>query len=400
MRHVDGARVIAGGTRPADVSAAFAAVRALLAGAGPPLAPRDPRSPSWGTAPTGPLAVPTGTAVALATSGSSGAPRLVALALDAVQASAAATRERLGGDDRWLVALPIHHVAGWQILVRAALAGPTPPAVLDTTAGFSAQRLADLVTRTSPRYTSLVPTQLVRVLQDDAATATLTSLEAILVGGAAAPGDLLRRAREAGLAVVETYGMTETGGGCVYDGTPLDGVEVAAVDGRLEISGPVLATGYLTPDGDVLDSDGADGSGFVVRAGRRLLRTPDLGSIDATGRVEVLGRADRVIVTGGIKVHPGPVERALLATGSVAEAVVVGVPDDEWGSAVAALVVPAAGGAAPDLASLREAVATRLGREQAPRCVIAVAELPLIGPGKIDRAAAARLVADILSGPG
>ncbi len=424
MRQDGDARVLVGGTRPGAVASAFAAVERVLSAGGPPVEPLDPRQPlsrhqplnqhrAVGCLPSGRPAgntrtLPPGTAVVLRTSGSTGSPRRVALTAAALGASARATHARLGGAGRWLLALPIHHVAGWQVLVRSVVAGGGPPTLLDTSDGFDAAHLAAAVAAMpsgARRYTALVPTQLTRALAHPPASAALAGLDAVLVGGAATPPDLLRRARAAGIAVVTTYGMTETGGGCVYDGAPLDDVRVAAVGDHLEISGPTLATGYLDDDGallpapDVTESAG-DGApaGFVVRAGRRWLRTADLGAVDDAGHVRVLGRADDVLITGGVKVHPGPVERVLAAHPGIAEVVVVGVPDQEWGASVTAVVVVAPGAPTPELADVRRRVAEALGRAHAPRALVVVGHLPLRGPGKVDRRAAAELAAGILAG--
>lgn len=378
---------IAGGTDPDAVARLYAAVRARLAD--PPLPPLLPHAP--GAAPDAPElttgAPPPGTAVLLRTSGStSGTGRLVALSAAALVASARATEERLGGPGRWLLALPAHHVAGLQVLVRSALAGH-PPVVLDTAAGFTPAALAAAVERCDLRageraYTSLVPTQLLRVLDAGGdALAALRRFDAVLVGGAATPPEVVARARAAGAAVVTTYGMTETGGGCVYDGAPLPGVRLATEPGtdRVLVGGPMLTTGYV----------GAAEQPFVVRDGVRWLRTADRGRLDG-GRLTVLGRVDDVIVTGGLKVFPADVERAL--GDAVPECVVVGVPDEEWGALVTAVVV---GG--PPLAEVRRLVGERVGRRHAPRALVRVPALPLRGPGKVDRAAAARIAAERLA---
>ncbi|WP_235843593.1 o-succinylbenzoate--CoA ligase, partial [Cellulomonas algicola] len=290
-------------------------------------------------------------AVVVRTSGSTGEPREVLLSRAALRASATATEHRLGGPGRWLLALPTHHVAGVQVLVRSVLAGTTPVVVPDgpfRPAAFL-EALAAFGTA-ERRYTSLVPTQLVRLLDDPAGTAALATFDAVLLGGAATAPDVLVRARSAGVRVVTTYGMTETCGGCVYDGVPLDDVTVALDDaGRVLLSGPVLADGYRgRPD---LDADA-----FVTLPdGRRALRTSDLGRLD-DGVLTVLGRADDVLVTGGAKVAPAAVEAVLGGLDGVREACVVGVPDAEWGQAVVAVVVPRAGDA-PTLDRVREAVA-------------------------------------------
>jgi O-succinylbenzoic acid--CoA ligase len=238
-----------------------------------------------------------------------------------------------------------------------------------------------------------VPTQLLRLL--DAGGAPLDALRtyaAVLVGGAALHPGLRERAEAAGVAVVATYGMTETAGGCVYDGVPLDGVRVRlAGDGRIALGGPTLAAGYLGRPAETAAAFAPAPSGTGA-AGRREFRTGDLGRwVD--GRLEVVGRADDVIVTGGEKVAPAAVERVLVAQPGVRAACVVGLPDAEWGAVVAAAVV----GGAPDLERgdperWRAAVREALGRAAVPRVVRLVDALPLRGVGKPDRDAVARLL--------
>ncbi len=329
-----------------------------------------------------------GTALVLGTSGSTGNARAVALSAAALRASTDATYARLAGPGQWLLTLPADHVAGVQVLVRSILAGTSP--VLMEPGPFRPTALAAAVARMRtdvPRYLSLVPTQLLRILEapDGAAcVAALRTCAAVLVGGAATPPALLERAREAGIAVVTTYGMTETCGGCVYDGVPLDGVQVrtAGSQGRIEIAGPVLATAYLDP-GEETASQGALRSELVERDGTRWLRTTDSGRFEA-GRLQVLGRLDEVIITGGVNVHPAHVERRLADAGFV-ECLVVGVPDEQWGQRVTAVVAGPA-----TLAQMRDAVG---GGPLAPQALVHLPELPLRGPGKPDRRAAAALAA-------
>ncbi|QJY46326.1 o-succinylbenzoate--CoA ligase [Pseudonocardia broussonetiae] len=351
---------------PGSVHALTAALADALDG-GPAVLPHT------GPAPVG--EPPPGTAVVIATSGSTGEPKLVALSATALRASAGATATRLGGPARWLLALPAEHVAGVQVVVRALLAG-APPVVQDLRGGF---RPDDFAAATAllppgPRHTSLVPTQLLRVL--DAGGAALDALRgyrAVLVGGAALDAGLRRRALDADVAVVTTYGMSETAGGCVYDGVPLDGVTVDLEDdGRIVLGGPTLATGYV------------GGPAFDGR-----FRTGDLGRL-RDGRLEVLGRADDVIVTGGEKVAPAAVERVLAAQPGVRDVCVVGVPDPRWGQVVAAAVVP--GPDRPDDDRLRDAVRAELGRAAVPRRIVDVLEIPVRGIGKPDRAAVSLLV--------
>jgi O-succinylbenzoic acid--CoA ligase len=332
---------------------------------------------------------PPGTAAVLATSGSSGEPKLVALPAAALRASALATRARLGGSARWLLALPAEHVAGLQVIVRALLAGAAP-VVQDLRGGFRPDGFAAAADRVGPgpRCTSLVPTQLLRLLDDGGpALAALRGFSAVLVGGAALDPPLRARSQDAGIRLVATYGMTETSGGCVYDGVPLDGVRIGLVDGqgladcaqdpgatgRIVVAGATLASGYL----------GDPAATAAAFAGGRF-RTGDLGRWTADGRLEVLGRADDVIVTGGENVAPAAVERILAAQQGVRAACVVGVPDVEWGQVVVAAVVrdvPAA-----DDRRLRDAVRESLGRAAVPRRLLDLPALPLRGIGKPDRA--------------
>jgi O-succinylbenzoic acid--CoA ligase len=229
------------------------------------------------------------------------------------------------------------------------------------------------------RYTSLVPTQLRRFLSGEADA--LRAFDAILVGGAATDADLLDRARDEGARVVTTYGMTETAGGCVYDGEPLDGVRVRVTDG-IELAGPTLALGYrLDPDGTA--EAFADG----------WFRTRDAGEY-SDGRLTVTGRLDDVVVTGGVNVAPAAVEAALRAHPAVADAVVFGRPDEEWGQRVVAAVVPAPG-ADPTLEALRPWVAERLGGPAAPRELHTVAVVPTLHTGKPDRRAVAALITEV-----
>ena len=358
--------------------------------------------------------VPARTDLILRTSGSTtGTGRLIAMSAAALMASARATHARLGGPGTWLLPLPAHHVAGLQILIRSLDAG-TEPVVVDTSAGFSPTALAEALSSArrstgaaaSRLYVSLVPTQLVRVLQDPQARQTLAGADAVLLGGAAADPALLTRARGAGVTVVTTYGMSETGGGCVYNGRPLEGVDIAieAPDaegaGRILISGPVLAEDYLHTPGDSPRHGGGpdDGEGFHRSGARRFLATSDRGRLHPDGRLEVLGRLDDVIITGGVKVEPRHVEEALTGIDGVAEACVVGLPDEQWGSTVVAAVVlePGRQPGGPkrgDGAALREAARARLDGAHAPKQVLVLEALPLRPSGKVDRREVARLLA-------
>jgi O-succinylbenzoic acid--CoA ligase len=319
-----------------------------------------------------------GTAVIIGTSGSTGTSKGVQLSAAALLHSARASLARIGArpGERWLCCLPGTNIAGLQVLVRSLVSGTDP--VLASNAD------AATVAASGCAHVSLVPTQLRRLLHPDIDISTpLAGFSSVLLGGAAAPPSLLQAARAAGVPVVTTYGMTETCGGCVYDGQPLDGVRVAIGDddapdgggGRIWIGGPVLFSGYRSltaaPAADAVLADG-------------WFRTGDLGQLDAAGRLTVRGRADDVINTGGRKVVPGEVAAALESCPGVREVAVVGQPDAEWGERVVAVVVPADPANPPALELLRLHVKERLPRYAAPSRVVVVDAVPLLPSGKYD----------------
>lgn len=311
--------------------------------------------------------VPAGTALVVRTSGTTGAPRGVVLGHDALRAAVAASLRRLEctPGDRWLCVLPLHHVAGLLAALRARALG-TAPIVHPT---FD---VAAIAAETTATYVALVPTMLHRLLDHGV---DLTRYRRILLGGAAAPRDLLVRARAAGARITTSYGMTETTGGCVYDGVPLDGMAAAVdPDGRVLLRGPVLADGYRS--GHTLEPLTTDG----------WLRTGDVGHWD-DGRLVVTGRADDVVVTGGVNVSTAAVATVLQDHAAVTEAAVVGADDPEWGQRLIAYVVPADPVRPPTLEQLRAFVRARSEPAYAPRDVIIVTALPRTALGKIDRSA-------------
>ncbi|GAA1740937.1 AMP-binding protein [Aeromicrobium alkaliterrae] len=297
------------------------------------------------------------------TSGSTGRPKDVVLSPRAVRASATATHERLGGAGQWLLAVPPTGVAGLQVVVRSLLTGIDPVTSLDA---YTADR----------RYASLVPTQLHRLLEAGEA-APWAALDAVLVGGGPVRPSLVARAEEAGIHVVRTYGMSETCGGCVYDGFPLDGVRVRIDDGQVMLAGDVLFDGYV----------GAPHTG-------EWFATNDLGEI-TDGELRILGRADDVVLSGGVNVPLPAVTSALQDLEGVHDALAVGVEDVEWGQRVVALVVPADAVCLDGLAvdRLRDAV-EEAGhpRTWAPRAVVLVDEIPMLPNGKPDRQRARTLI--------
>ncbi len=274
-------------------------------------------------------------AVVVRTSGSTGTPKATVLTVDALAASSMATAFALKGEGQWLLALPLQYVAGVQVLVRSLFAG-TRPWAMDLSNGFTTEGFtaAALELTDKIRFTSLVPAQLKRLLNDPSADtlAVLRRFNGILLGGGPISQALLDAARDAGLRVVTTYGAAETAGGCVYDGFPLEGVAVrVAEDGRIHLGGATLAAGYL-------DAPRLTAEAFTDDDGIRWYRTNDLGTLDTDGRLTVLGRADDVIVTGGVKVSALHVQEELEKFDGVTAAFVAGVESAAWGQAVAAYV--------------------------------------------------------------
>ena len=354
-----------------------------------------------------------GAAVVVATSGSTGRPKKTVLSAEALTASGRATERATSGPGQWLLCLPAHYVAGVQVLARSVLAGTTP--VVMTGEHFTPRAFADAAEGMDHpvRYVSVVPTQLQRILDpadgfpDPRAVAALARFDAVLVGGSPLSPALAHLADAAGVRVVRTYGMSETCGGCVYNGVPLDTVAVrilpddagphlahapapsvppaeeasaetwsaeegpggtssAAVgsaeapstaalpavdqgpasplEGRIWLGGEVVASGYLNDPAQTA-------AHFRVSEGRRWYRTDDLGSLDENGRLTVLGRTDDVINTGGVKVSAGRVADVLLDHDRVRQALVLPVEHPEWGQVVAAVVAvrrPLHSGSVPD----------------------------------------------------
>ncbi len=348
-----------------------------------------------------PQAVPVETgvedaAVVVRTSGSTGTPKATVLTIDALAASSVSTAMALRGEGQWLLALPLQYVAGVQVLVRSLYAG-TRPWVMDQSDGFTpeaftaaAGELTDKI-----RFTSLVPTQLQRLLDSPApeTLAVLRRFNAILLGGAPASPDLLATAHAEGLKVVTTYGSAETCGGCVYDGEPLDGVEVRIGEGELEgrilLGGDTVAAGYL-------DAARASKAAFFEEDGVRWYVTGDLGELDDDGRLTVLGRADDVIITGGVKASAAYIQSKLEELDGVTAAFVTGVPSREWGQAVAAFVAmtdPSPEGI-KGFTSRREAALGVL----APKTVFADKELLMLPNGKPDRLAMIERLSELHQG--
>lgn len=321
---------------------------------------------SWRRHPVDPKAPPVaeGDALVVASSGTSGSPKLVVHTHAGIVAHARAVHDRLGaaaGADRWLACLPLAHLGGLGVVLRAMVTG-TP---VDVLPGFDAEVVADAAERLGTTLVSLVPTALDRV--------DPTRFRRVVLGGAADAADRP-------LNVVRTYGSTETGGGVVYDGVPLTGVEVTVSDdGAISVRGPVLARGIRAVDGSVAPCTGPDGWFSTGDVGRW---APARSGPD---RLMVDGRADDLIVTGGENVWPDAVEARLRRHPKVAEVAVVGRPDAVWGQRVVAVIVPVDASTPPTLGDLRDHVRSHLPAHGAPREVALVSSLPRTALGKVRR---------------
>jgi o-succinylbenzoate---CoA ligase len=326
-----------------------------------------------------------GLAAVVATSGTSDAPKVVELGADAVRWSALATSAALGAGpgDRWLCCLPVHGVAGLAVVARAWHTGLP----LEVHERFD----LDAVRQAAGRATlvSLVPAMLRRLL---AAGDEAARFRRVLLGGGPVPADLADGAAGRGVGLVRTYGLTETFGGMVHDGHPLDGAEVRIggdPEGEVLVRGPMLFRRYR---GDPGRTAAAFSDGWLA--------TGDLGRLGPGGRLTVLGRADDLVISGGVNVHPDEVEAVLATHPAVAEAAVAGRPDPEWGSRVTAFVVPRDPASPPTLAELRAFTRERLAAAKAPRELVLVPALPRSPSGKLLRRLLPDGEAHIDAGPG
>jgi len=392
----------------------------------PSVAPQ-PADPTW--------LVDDHIALVVETSGSTDAPKRVLLSADALRASATATEAALHGPGQWLLALPLHYIAGAQVLVRSIVAG-TEPVLLDGEHFDPAEFVAASarLDQRYPRYTSLVPVQLQRLVDaahsDPKVADALHVFDRILLGGQAASPSLTLAADTLGVRITRTYGSSETAGGCVYDGRALDGVAIRIVGdpstgsghrpstgsghrpstgsghgpstgsghgpstgsgtGAVELSGAMLADGYL---GDPERTAAA----FATDAdGMRWYRTGDLGELTHDGTLRIRGRADDVIISGGVKVSLGDVERAVREVPGFADAVVVRTPHPEWGERAAVVAVRTDAAAASHALATLAAATDGAGLTPAARPVRLelVDRLPLLASGKPDRRALEAMVRD------
>lgn len=319
-------------------------------------------------------------ALVIETSGSSGTPKRVGLSTAALVANARASHGRLGGAGQWLLALPLNYIAGVQVVTRSIDAGIEPVRITD--GPFTPEAFVRAAaTMTQPKkYSSLVPAQLARLVEYAETSASareqLASFSGLLVGGQATPKQLVLRASSLGLAVVTTYGSTETSGGCVYDGIPLEGVNVDIDDqGIVRISGDILATEYVT--------GGPGYDAFVEVGERRSYVTGDIGRLES-GRLIVEGRSDRVLISGGVKVSLDAIERSVAGSAreGVGDAVAIAVDDVQWGQRPV-LVIEGIGGTEAEQ-QLTAIVQEHLGKVAVPDRFVWVAHLPRLASGKPD----------------
>ena len=393
--------------------------------------------------PLGQTENPESLALVVGTSGSTGAPKQTALSVQALRVSARATErffadypssgsakpQRVVSEDpaQWLLALPAHYVAGAQVLARSVLAGTTPVVAASVTDGvsFTPEVFLNAAERLScaRRFVSLVPTQVHKLLEAAETSPALGSeiydalgqFTGILLGGAPASASLLAAARELGLNVVTTYGSAETAGGCVYSGTALPGVRLRVVPedgslldssaaggspniGRIWLGGEHLASGYMS------DSARTASHFFVDADGCRWYRTDDYGSLapaapknapedEGAPMLNIVGRSDDVIITGGVKVSSHAVAAVLESHPAVREVAVAGVPDARWGAAVIAAVtlrnLPEHYGAdaAETARQLQQLCGAQLGAAGVPKVVRIVPDFPATSTGKPDRLA-------------
>ena len=312
-----------------------------------------------------------GTAAVVLTSGTTGEPKAVELTVDGLECIGTGFALALGteGDDRWLVCLPLHHVAGLAILARARVSG----AGVLVHPGFELDAVGAAPDTEQVTLTSLVPTMLLRLLD---AGAPLHRYRSLVIGGAAMSPSLRARAQRVGAPIVDSYGLTETWGGVALDGVPVEGAQVRlGDDSEVLIRGPMVMRGYRCRDDDTARVFTCDG----------WLRTGDVGSWDPHGRLRVVDRVRDLIISGGVNVSPTAVEAALAEHPDIADIAVAGGPDAEWGERVVAFVVATDPGRAPTLEELRAFGRDRLGAAQLPRQVVVVEEIPRTPGGKARR---------------
>lgn len=315
------------------------------------------------------------TALILETSGSTGIPKRISISREALSASAKASSFALDADEtssQWLLALPINYIAGANVLIRSVMAG-SQPVIMNTALPFTAEAFARMASqmKAEKRFTSLVPTQLGRLAQaidqDEFLLEQMRRFDAILVGGQAVDYQLLGRLEALGIKIVTTYGLTETSGGCVYNGIPIGDTQLKLFDDRVCIKGSLLANVETDADGFYL--------------------TQDAGFVDDFGRLAILGRIDRVINSGGIKVSLDRVEQLAARVIGVVDVAATAINDFEWGQRVGIAYV-----GSPEVADdIAKALAGDLGPAGKPIRLLRVDKIPQTSNSKNNLEAIAKL---------
>ena len=319
----------------------------------------------------GGVAVAGDTAAVVATSGTTATPKGVELTVSGLEAMGAGFATAFGSPaaDRWLICLPLHHVAGLAILARARVSG----AGLVVHAGFEIDAVASSPSAERTTLVSLVPTMLHRLL---AADAPMRSFRRIVIGGAPLPPAVRARATSAGAVVVDAYGLSETWGGILLDGAPIAGAAVMLGDNdEVLLRGPMVMRAYrLRPD-ETAAAFTPDG----------WLRTGDVGVQDPDGRIRIVDRRKDLVISGGVNISPRAVEDALADHPEIDDVAVVGTPDEEWGERVVAYVVPRDPRAPVTLADVRAFGRDQLAATHLPRELVLVDAIPRTDGGKILR---------------
>lgn len=308
--------------------------------------------------------IPESAALLVETGGSTGEPKIVALTATAMKISASLSNQALGASkqDLWSLSLPLHHIAGINQLLRAIDLGSDP-------------------VKSGAHFISIVPTQLYRALeQKNSHFDQLINAKRVLIGGATIPTELIASAKACGINLVTSYGMTEMCGGCVYDGSALPGVAIEIRDaGRIALSGPMRAIGYL--ENDVANAQAFVDDWFV---------TNDMGALDENGLLQVAGRVDDLIISGGEKISPNEVARILQRYFPAHEIYVIGTPDEEWGQSLRVVMALNESSDTPQsisLKNIRDIVGEALGKVAAPRSLLLLSDIPIKENGKVDVAA-------------
>jgi O-succinylbenzoic acid--CoA ligase len=332
-------------------------------------------------------------AIVSATSGSTGTPKGVMLSQQALAASASAFGNRFGTNNRWVVSMPAHRIAGIMVLVRSWF--HNSPFEIDPSVGgartFEAAAFAATTMRAVREsnmdgralMVSLVPTQIARLLESGSVgIESLQSYDLVLSGAATTSQPMLNKLRELGIKVSVSYGMTETCGGCVFDGRPLDGVNISLgtkddiEPGRVTISGPVAASGYrLRPDLDAVS--------FI--SGQ--IQTHDVGKLDSSGLLHILGRLDDVVTVGGVNVALSAVESLIRHHPAIEDVAVIDLQDELWGSIPIAYAVTRTyiSDTSNLISEIQSTIRDQIGRAAVPRTLQFVSSLPMLDSGKIDR---------------